>query len=387
MSTIGRIYCLNDACFHIFIALAILFLTRRYDLAAVVLAAPVLITGIAYFYVNNEIFLSGSILILYMAVYNGVKDSILKISILFPCLFFIIWSNPVSMIVLIVFLAGVYTSTAQISKDKWILVFIMINIFIRMLYLDNYDRSNINQLKGELNGSSLIDFALEYCQTYWYMILLAIGGIYYTESKKRMKYVGLLSMPILAYFCIVRRLNGYDEHFAKFLYPPHLFILMQAIVLMAEKGNNYKKVLLTLICMIWASALYYTLSNYHPVFMKRVVLAETLNAICRSEDPRQAKWYVKDAPLLSIASSDLNMECVFLCMYERRSVQIQILAMSQIREVMLDTVPEDRYYICDGMPPIHLSDFNPYYFHPISGPYKELVLDSAKLSMIRKACR
>jgi len=33
-----------------------------------------------------------------------------------------------------------------------------------------------------------------------------------------------------------------------------------------------------------------------------------------------------------------------------------------------------------------IKELNPYYFHFREGPFKELVLDSVKLAILRKAC-
>jgi len=294
LTAIGIIYILNDTLFHLFISLAIIFFTRRYDLAAVVLAAPILILGMNYYFICCELFLSGSIMILYVAVYIGMKDSAVRNLILFPCLFFIIWSHPINMIMLAVFLAGMYKSKAQLIKDKWILSFILLNGVVRLLLLTGYDYVHIHELEGHISFNQFGLVILAYGQAYWYLIILTVIGVYISLSRHKSisDYAGLILLPLILYFCTVRSLYDDKEDFPKFTYPINLFILMQGVVLVSRYATpRYKKLILAGAFIILSSGIYNIL-QFHTFFKDRVVLIETLNKICFKQDPNQSKWFI-----------------------------------------------------------------------------------------------
>ena len=190
MKVVATVYCINDAMFYLTIALLIIALTARYDYAASVLAAPVLIHGSNFYWIVNEVFLSGSLLVLYSAVSKYMDDGPFKKALLPLCMFFIIWSHPVMILVLIVFLPFIYPSLTDIKRSLPILVFIGANVLLRLFVLSGYDRDQLDRMEGrwfelrywlELSWGCLIEYS-----ALAVMITVALYAV--ARSKNKIQY-------------------------------------------------------------------------------------------------------------------------------------------------------------------------------------------------------
>jgi len=389
LSLIGRIYSINNPCFHLLISFTILFFTRRYDLAAVVLAVPILLSGINYYYVVNELFLSGSIMILYIAAYQGLKNGPLRNLVLFTSMFFIIWSHPISLLVFFVFLAGMYTSWIQLKEDKWILAFILVNVCFRLSMLDSYDNGRIEKLNAHVSISDTARFILWYCLSYWYIIVLGMVAIYisFSRHKRIVAYAGLLIWPVIIYVCSVEKLNnGLNPDFSKFTYPINLFIIAQGTVLITAYADRYKNRVWALTSIAMLYCICFTFLSYQPL-MTRSAFVQTLNNICHKHDPNQSKWFVRNDSLAGISQYDpyIGNSSILYSALQNLPVTVHIAEGDTELKKVLDTIPDDKYY-CGYQFTSTTRQINPYYFNFKDGPYKELILDADDIRSLRKAC-
>ena len=197
--------CLNDLLFYLSVAAMIIALTRQYLYAAVVLAAPVLIHGHFYFFMVNEIFLSGSMMVLFMAVYNHMQHSWIKTLILSASIFFVIWGHPFTIYLTILFLISLYESKDRLCKDWFIILFILINLAGRLTHWSWYDLTRVNDHVQPLGGLSIsigdilmrpISTVFSYIISYWFIILLMMTMFKTAESaiEKRNARIALASL-------------------------------------------------------------------------------------------------------------------------------------------------------------------------------------------------
>ena len=387
VTLIAHIYCLHFAFFNLFIALSILFLTRRYDLAAVVLAAPILLLGINYYYIFNELFFCGSLMILYIAVYQGIKEGVLKKLILFPCLIYIIWSHPATIMILAVFMAGTYKSPAQILKDKWTIIFMGTNVIARLIMLNGFDHSKIHELLGGISFGYIIYFVWQYVLTYWFLVLLLTISIYISMARhlSLMDYTGVLMFIVILYFSMGQNLAQGSVDYSKYLYSVNLFILMQGIVVISRYWTAYKKKIMAGTFLILIAGVFTTFFSYHPIVLSQVITMETINKMCLREDPNQSKWYIREDPRYKLMVPISHLESILFSSYQNLPVTIQVVRGDKDLKNRLDSIAHDQYYFYDGCS-LDIKQLDPYYFHFKEGPYKEFVLDSVKVEVIKKAC-
>jgi len=384
---VARIYCFNDALFYLIIACMILFFTRRYDYAAAVLAAPVLIFGICFYSVDN-LFLLGAVMLLYMAVYKYIKDGRVKNLILYPCLFFLIWSHPITLLVIAVFFAGLYKSREQALKDIWIFIFIAINVAIKFAMLDDYDSARMPVIGAHADLSYLPGTIITYCFRYWYLTL-ALYGLYRAvkKDKKWGDYLGLLMIPVILYFCSAHQYGISDPYFLKYTFPINLFLLTEGVLLLSAYQGSSKKVVLLFTGLVLLSGIKTTIFENHSEALRQVKLLDTLLYMCYNEDHAQSKWYVNDNSLKEFGSLSTNLESMTYSEYDKLPITIQVVKEKDSLKKAVYATPEDAFYLNEDLSYPAKQSLSPYYFHFKEGPYRELVLDSAKLRILRKAGR
>jgi len=341
ITCIGKMYCFNDAVFHLSIAFLIIFFTHRYDYAAAVLAAPVLISKINFYYIGTELFLSGSIMLLYVSVYKHMKHGVLRTVVLFISLFFIVWSHPVTLIVLIVFLAGLYNSRAQLLKDKLILAFMAVNVTARLLLLDDYDHQKLGILARGAEFSYLLNITGDYLAVYWYIVVLGIAGFYVAAVVLKTPgiYKALFVLPFILYFLSAQQLNVADSYFSKYAYPVHLFLLAQGLVFATQACSRYKYLLIAGIIIILTAGIWSTIAKHHGFFMKRVVLFKALNTLCRQKDPEHSKWFVSNDLLAETDPYGSYTESIVYSAFFRQPLTVQVVRGDSTLHKFLSTLP------------------------------------------------
>ncbi len=384
---IGRLYCINDALFHLFVAILIILLTKRYDYAATVLAVPILLLGANFYFIGTELFLSGSIMLLYLAVYKSMKASFLKNSILFSCLFFIVWSHPITLLMLTVFLVGIYTSIQQLRKDKWLLLFTLGNIVVRLYCLNSYDQHKLTELIVPLNWNYVFQICIDYVLTYWYLLFLTVVGVYIAYKRSQLFYYrGLFLTPLIVYLCISYQLQIGNATFQKHIYPLNLLLLTQGIVFVLSSKIQFKLIVYGFTILFLLFGMYSTISNHHRSFHTRALLYKSLNDICYKEDPQHSKWFVRAEMVKDFDQYSSFVETItFSAFYQLPTTNQIIRADTTLQKKILPFVPEQNYWICDSSS-VNVNSLNPYYFHFKKGYYRELVLDSGKLQLLKRAC-
>ena len=80
-----------------------------------------------------------------------------------------------------------------------------------------------------------------------------------------------------------------------------------------------------------------------------------------------------------------HLESILFSSYQNLPVTIQVVRGDKDLKNRLDSIAHDQYYFYDGCS-LDIKQLDPYYFHFKEGPYKEFVLDSVKVEVIKKAC-
>ena len=387
MKVVATVYCINDAMFYLTIALLIIALTARYDYAASVLAAPVLIHGSNFYWIVNEVFLSGSLLVLYSAVSKYMDDGPFKKALLPLCMFFIIWSHPVMILVLIVFLPFIYPSLTDIKRSLPILVFIGANVLLRLFVLSGYDRDQLDRMEGrwfelrywlELSWGCLIEYS-----ALAVMITVALYAV--ARSKNKIQYSGMLITPVLFIFCNRYHLDAGNLYLVKILYPITLFLLLQAIIFISSRYASNEILVSGGMTILLFCGMRHTLYQDHERLSHRALVIKKLNTLCMQQTPGQSKWFIRSEALDSIenVSKDWHTESLFFSAYMGQSPNIQLVRASESDLTVLRSLPEDKIFLNkDALLPI--KSLNPNYFHINTEPYMELVLDSAKIKYLKE---
>ena len=375
MNTVGIIYCLNDALFYLIISCLILFLTGRYDYASVVLAMPVLLLGISFYFIDN-MFMLGAILMVYLSVYKYLRDGHLRSMLLFLCLFFIVWSHPIVFIAVGVFFVGLYKSKEQIVKDKWLFLFLVVNLAFKFSLLDGYDKGRIKDLNGNWDWEFTFQIIVEFCTYYWYLIL-SLGAVYVLgwKTKKWNDYLALLVIPLMLYFCCTQLVRMYHYNFQKYIFPFSLLLLAEGIFFITNYEGRFKKLVLVFVCIVLLSGVKTNFYDLHANFVNRVRVLETLSDICSKKDPSQTKWFVKRDSLRHLGDCILSDESIVYSALNNLPNTIQLVCEVDSLSYEVYNCPYDYYYTNphEAIPAKWLSS---YYFHFKQGSYKELVVDS-----------
>lgn len=385
MKVFGIVFCINDAIFYLGVAFLTILFAKRYDYAAAILASPVLIHGLFFYLIVNEIFLSGSLLILYTAANKYMEEGIFKKALLVCCMFFIIWSHPIALLCLAVFLPFNYPSFDHVKKAKGMFLFIGVNTIIRLALLSDYDNTKINDLHGHWFEFGYWAHTLSgYFFEFGALTVLSVLALYFIAfSKNKIQYSGLVIIPVLLAFW-----NSVHSHVAtadivKYFYPVTLFLLMLGIIYICSKPMPFRKIAPVLLALLFVWSFSYRINHYHKLVVRRTELIKNLNLLCIRQQPGHSKWFVKEELLDSLDNSSLDWhtEPLFFSAYENQSPTIQLVRATKSECIQLLNFPIDSIYINKDM----FLPINKLYpnFHVTPGPYKELVLDSAKMSFLK----
>ena len=381
------VYCVNDALFYLAVALLIIILTRRYDYAAAVLAAPVLIHGANFYWIVNEIFLSGSLLILYTAIVKYMDEGFLKKMFLPLCMFFIIWSHPVMILVLMVFLPFIYSSRAEIKRALPMLIFIAANIIVRLYALTGYDHDQLDRMDGkwfeirywlELSRGCLFEYSA-------LAVMIAVAIYALARSKNKTQFSGLMITPVLFVFCSRYHLDAGSLYLVKILYPITLFLFLQAIIFLSSRDISHEMPILVCMAILLFCGAGHTLYQDHEKLSHRAMVIKKLNTLCQQQNSGQSKWVVRSEALDSVEniSKDWHTESLFFSSYMGQSPNIQLVRASGSDLAALRSLPEEKIFLNkEAFLPV--KSLNPSYFHINTGQYMELVLDPAKMKYLKE---
>jgi len=379
-------YCINDALFHLTVSFLIILLTKRYDYASCVLLSPVLLLHMNFFYIGNALFVSGSLMVLIVAVYNTAINNQLRWSVISYASFFVIWSNPISLFFLIAFLFGLYKSWNQLCSDRWFLLFILINVVARVLSIDMYDRSRISELQNSFDFHNLLGLLTHYCISFWFLMLMTIASLFLVKKKFNNWYLykGLVILPVLFGCCVVGRVDFNDINFSKFLYPLNLLLLVQGVPIIVKNYEHQQKTIITVSLLAILCGLI-TVFTFGKCISKRVRLIENLNIMCYQKDPTQSKWFVQEKWLNELDGLGSYGESMTISSYQGLPITIQVVRGDEKVKNYLYAIPNDKWFLFDSNALDIKGSLNPYYFHFVNGKYKELVLDSVKVERLKKA--
>jgi hypothetical protein len=387
LRVVAAVYCINDAVFYLAVAFLIIILTRRYDYAASVLAAPILIHGSNFYWIVNEVFLSGSLLVLYTAVVKYMDDGLFKKILLPLCMFFVIWSHPMMILVLMVFLPFIYPSLTEVKRSFPMLIFIAVNVLLRLFALTGYDRDQLDRMDGrwfelrywlELSWGCLFEYSA-------LAVMIVVAVYVVARSKNKLQYSGLLITPVLFICCNRYHLDAGHLYLVKILYPITLFLLLQAIIFISSRYAAHE--MLVLVCMtvllLYGSG--HTLHNDHERLSHRAMVIKKLNTLCMQQTPGQSKWFVRSSALDPVEniSKDWHTESLFFSAYKGQLPNIQLVRASESDLATLRSLPEDKIFL-NKEAFLSVKSLNPNYFHINTGPYMELVLDSAKMKYLKE---
>jgi hypothetical protein len=387
MKVAGIMSCINDAVFYLIVAFLIIRWTRRYDYAAAVLAAPVLIHGFYFYFVVNEIFLSGSLLTMYTALYRYMDDSRLKKVVLAICMFFVIWSHPIMILVLLVFFPFIFPTFDQIRKAWPQLLFIAINVGARLALLSSYDDEKMSQLHGQWFEfhywwSTAVDVAYKYLPLF---VFIFLGLFSVIRSDRRFQYAGLLITPLLFAFCNSIHLSPDSPDVAKYLYPVTLFLLLQGIIFVCSQPNLDRPIFVVLTGFLLLVGLYHLVDNNHGVIYHRAQLIKKINNLCVKHQPGHSKWFVKKEIIDSMDgfSPAWHTESIFFSSFEGQHPTIQVVRASKDECRDLLSYPAEKLYFHKDLA-FPINTLNAVYFDFKPENYKELVLDSAEITFLRE---
>jgi hypothetical protein len=385
LRSISIVYCINDALFYISIALAIIILTRRYDYAAVVVVAPVIIQGWAFYEIICELYLSGAIMILFVAVFESMAHSLLRSFILCLCLMLIIWSHPVMMPILLIFFVSLYTDRSKLWQDWKIIAFAIINIVIRLTFLCSYD---MNKIKGVGHSDfGIHNFTVsmgDYFISHWPILLCLLLLVIFSETKSQ-KRNALISVVI--FLCMLpmflsRMCSGQYYAFDKSMYPAHLFILTQLIVMICANVYDIKPTILILLLLLYmtCSSMCELMINEKTYIKRHITFVRKINALCLARSPLQSKWYViNDSLLTSIPFLSSSVKSMYVSAYDDSPVTVQVVYLNSKEAVHLEEVKQDSIFLStSGYMAISALDSG--YFHIRSGKYMRLELDTSLIN-------
>ena len=386
LSEVGRMYCINDALFYLIVSLLIILLTKKYEYAAAVLAAPVLITNLGFYFLENELFLSGALMIFYVSIYQYYKHGWPKKMMLAVSAFFIIWSHPITLIALLIFMLYLYRSTVQIKQDLLLLTFIGINVLLRALLLSHYDYEKIQALNlMEIASGPLSTFS-----DYFVKLLLFLLSFYFlirisaSNAGIVLKFAGLF---VCIPFCYSTYNNEFDWNqvdIIKRLYPLHLFLLMLGLS-WAGKIRLRPGHVMAIYILYLTMGITNILSSYTSM-NNRVTIIEKLNALCQKQDALQSKWYVKEDVFLPIDLFQIKWHTATMVFsaIDKQCPTIQLVRGSPEDLEQLKRVPVNELFL-NKHSRAAITQFDPYYFNFSASVYKELILDTAEINALKKS--
>lgn len=391
--TIAYTLCLNDLLFYLSVALIIIAFTRQYLYAAVVLAAPVLIHGHFYYFMVNEIFLSGAMMILFIAVYHHMYDGSIKTLIMSVSIFFVIWGHPFTIYLTILFLITLYQNKDQLRKDWLIILFIIINLAGRLTHWSSYDLERVNDHIQPLSGLGIsigdiimrpISTFISYSISYWFIILLLIV-MFKTAGSSSDKRNARIALASLLFTLLLQTILYYDkdadgDSLAKIAYSTHLFILFYGSVACLKLWHKKNRQILTLTLVALSLGLWHILfSEFREKMDKHIAIFEKANYAAAHQSPPHSKWYIR---LNKIAPNDVMMNPFFFsesftfsAMTGQKPLIHVVFASDSIIDLLKNTKDDE---ICFAYNLTYHSDRIDHSYYPLlPGPYKELIIDSA----------
>jgi hypothetical protein len=378
---VTALYSFGDGLYYLAVALGIIWFTRRYDYAALVLAAPLLMHDSVFYFIANEIFLSGAIMVMFIAVHQYMREGRLKRLVLALCIFFVIWGHPVTMFMLAIFLPFIYYSVDRIKKDWKLIAFIAVNVLLRLALFSNYDQTKVGSMTGPwFEPHFWWSVVLDYFDEFPYLVVLDIFMVIaVVQSKERLKYIGIIMLPALIACCNASNSPVGMQYFTKFLYPAQLFIALQAVIYLGELSSRYSRLAPLFVAILLYLGGQRLLERNHTAIYQRAVITQRLNTLCAKEDSTHSKWYVRQSTLNlpTLFYSDECHESLFYSEYQNLSPSIQLAQVKPEEIASLDTVKEDMLLSnINWVYPIKQLD--PHYFDVRPGKYRELIMDSAK---------
>jgi hypothetical protein len=318
---------------------------------------------------------------MYTAVAKYMDDGLFKKILLPLCMFFIIWSHPVMILVLIVFLPFIYPSLTDIKTSLPILIFIAANVLLRLFALSGYDRDQLDRMDGRwFELRYWLDLSWGCLFEYSALALLTVVALYaVTRSKNKIQYSGLLITPFLFICCNRYHLDAGNLYLVKILYPITLFLLLQAIIFISSRHTAHEMFVLIGMTVLLLYGSGHTLYQDHERLSHWAMVITKLNSLCMQQAPGQSKWFIRSGALDSIESisSDWHTESLFFSAYTGQSPNIQLVRASESDLAVLRSFPDDKIFL-NKEAFLSVKSLNPSYFHVNTGPYMELVLDPAK---------
>lgn len=384
---VAGLYCFNDLLFYISVALFIILFTRRYDYAAVVMAAATLLPFSNFYYIFNELYLSGAVMLLYLAVYSHMQRGPLRSALLIGSVFFMVWTHPAMLIVMAAFIPGLYTSFRQVKRDKWLLGFIALSVIVRIILFSGYDHSHIQRINGTYNPQLAVTNFVEWLKLYWYLPILSIYGFIKARGTGNTSaYRGFIILPVILYLLGQNNVHLLDANFAKYVYPLNLLMLTLGLnALIRYATFSHARVLVyVLVCFLSTGVMF--IDKLHGRLVIHAEVLKSLTAICNAEDAGHSKWYVRSKELVAIDPlyTGINSESILFSALAGHNTTIQVVSITDADTAAMAASKADEFYL-NGLAPLPVSNLNPNYFNFKAGNYRELILDTTRLDIIRSA--
>lgn len=380
-------YCINDMLFYLCTSAAIILLTRCYHYAAIVLAAATLLPFLNFYYIFNELFLSGAIMLLYLAVHGHMAHSLWRTFLLVGCIFFMVFTHPAMLIVLAAFVPGMYGSVKQVKNDAWLLGFLIGIVVLRVILFSGYDHSHIQRINGTFSWKLSIGNVIEYLKLYWYLPMLTIYGILVAgRSGQARVYIGLFILPVTVYLLGQNNVHVLDANFNKYVYPLSLLMLtlgFTAVLRYSALSHTRVLLLVALFFVSTGTIFIYTL-HYRLAIHARVL--KTITAISNEEDSNHSKWYVNNSALVKIDPfyTGVNSESILFSVLAGHATTAQIVNIVPADTAALKSLDTNSFYL-NGSAALPIEQLDTVYFNFKPGAYRELILNEEMLNAIRNA--
>lgn len=401
LHTVSTIYCLNDLIFYLLIAALIIICTGQYVYAAVVLAGPVLIHGQFYYYMVNEIFLSGAMMVFFVAVYKYMPDGIWRKIFLLIGVYYVIWGHPFNLYMLFLFAVALYTGFAQIRAYAWLVIFALANLAARIMHFTVYNAARFSVQQNRLHQSrfsfsgffcQLGDTIAAYAGVYWFILIL-LCILFVTAANRKERTVAWLAAASLSGTWVLQALIfpsapwGQDFDITKLIYPTHLFILSFGLPPLVNKISSRKLVLALLLVFtltIGVRQVVYGSFNNH--MKKHIALIRQVNAMCAERTPASSKWFIRTSNLPwrdQVMNSGYYSEPLYFSGMDNNNHIVAVVFLPDSMVLAIFRTPQDAIHFAYNFDCAIVSISNFYY--PIKqGPYLEFTPDSAQLDQLNR---
>lgn len=380
-------YCINDMLFYLCISVAIMWLTRCYHYAAIVLAAATLLPFLNFYYIFNELFLSGAIMLLYLAVHERMAHSLWRTFLLIVCIFFMVFTHPAMLIVLSAFVPGMYGSVKQVKNDAWILGFMVGIVVLRVILFSDYDQSHIQRINGTFDWKLSIGNVVDYMKLYWYLPILTIYGILVASRAGQARaYIGLLILPVTVYLLGQNNVHVLDANFSKYVYPLSLLMLTLGFTAVLRYSVLSHTTVLLLVALVFVSTGTMFIDMLHHRLAVHASVLKTITAISNEEDDNHSKWYVNNPALVNIDPlyTGVNSESILFSVLAGHTTTAQIVNIVPADTAAMQSLDTNLFYL-NGSAALPIEQLDTVYFNFKPGAYRELILNEERLNTIRNA--